>query len=160
MKKKFAKAYMEIAHTFANLSYARKLKVGAIIVKDNRIISTGYNGMPSGWNNECETPQYEEGDYEANIYYKTREEVLHAESNALMKVAASTESSEGATMFCTHTPCIECAKLIVQAGITRVYIDNRYESAKGCGLDFLRTSRIPVTYMDTLDRQVQFDLDL
>lgn len=153
MQKKFARAYMEIAHTFANLSYAKKLKVGCIIVKDRRIISTGYNGMPSGWTNNCEEPIYEEGEYDANIYYKTKDEVLHAESNALMKVAASNDSSFGADLFCTHTPCIECAKLIVQAGIKHVYIDNRYESSRGSGIEFLRTSRVAVTYMSELDRE-------
>ena len=153
MQKKFAKAYMAIAHTFADLSYSKKLTVGCIIVKDRRIISTGYNGMPAGWTNNCEEPIYEEGDHDPNIYYRTKDEVLHAESNALMKVAASTESSEGADLFCTHTPCIECAKLVVQAGIRNVYIENRYESAKGCGLNFLKTSRIGVIYMTEYDRQ-------
>jgi len=153
MKKKFVRAYMEIAHTFANLSYARKLKVGAIIVKDNRIISTGYNGMPSGWTNNCEEPIYEEGVHDPNIYYKTKDAVLHAESNALMKVAASTESSFGATMFCTHTPCIECAKLIVQAGIRKLYVDSSYTSSKGSGIKFLRDSKVIVTFMTEVERE-------
>lgn len=153
IQKKFVRAYMNIARTFADLSYARKLKVGAIIVKDKRIISTGYNGMPAGWTNTCEEPIYEEGEYDANIYYKTKNEVLHAESNALMKVAASTDSSQGASLFCTHTPCIECAKLIVQAGIIHVYIDSRYTSSKGCGIEFLRTSRVAVTYMSEVERE-------
>jgi len=154
MKSKFAKVYMNIAREFSTLSYAKKLKVGAIIVKDRRIISTGYNGMPEGWDNKCESPIYEEGDYDPNIYYQTKAEVLHAESNALMKVASSNESSEGATMFCTHTPCIECAKLIVQSGIEHIYIDYKYESSKGCGLDFLDASSIDVTFMKDLDRRI------
>ena len=128
MKDKFKQVYIKVAKDFADLSHARKLKVGAIIVKDNRIISFGYNGMPTGWDNECEEMHTEEGEYEAHIWYKTRPEVIHAEQNAIAKVAASTESSEGASMFCTHTPCTECAKMIVQAGIKEVFISEHYES--------------------------------
>ena len=115
MKNKFIRAYGNIAEEIATLSHSQKLKVGSIIVKEGRILSMGYNGMPAGWENQCEEPIYEEGEFEPHAWFKTRPEVLHAESNALMKVAASTESSEGAVMFCTHTPCIECAKLIHQA---------------------------------------------
>lgn len=128
MKDKFKQVYIKVAKDFADLSHARKLKVGAIIVKDNRIISFGYNGMPTGWDNECEEMHTEEGEYEAHVWYKTRPEVIHAEQNAIAKVAASTESSEGASMFCTHTPCTECAKMIVQAGIKEVFISEHYES--------------------------------
>ena len=128
MKDKFKQVYIKVAKDFADLSHARKLKVGAIIVKDNRIISFGYNGMPTGWDNECEERHVEEGEYEAHVWYKTRPEVIHAEQNAIAKVAASTESSEGASMFCTHTPCTECAKMIVQAGIKEVFISEHYES--------------------------------
>ena len=128
MKDKFKQVYIKVAKDFADLSHARKLKVGALIVKDNRIISFGYNGMPTGWDNECEEMHTEEGEYEAHIWYKTRPEVIHAEQNAIAKVAASTESSEGASMFCTHTPCTECAKMIVQAGIKEVFISEHYES--------------------------------
>ena len=144
MKTKFIRAYAKIAEEIASLSHSKKLKVGAIIVKDNRILSMGYNGMPAGWDNVCEAPNYEEGEFEPVITYKTRDEVLHAESNALMKVAASTESSEGAVMFCTHTPCIECAKLIHQAGIAEVYIGRSYVASKGTGADFLEQCKIPV----------------
>ena len=128
MKNKFKQVYMKVAKDFADLSHARKLKVGALIVKDNRIISVGYNGMPTGWDNECEEVHIDEGEYEANVWYKTRPEVIHAEMNAIAKVAASTESAEGASMFCTHTPCTECAKMIVQTGIKEVFVGEVYES--------------------------------
>ena len=128
MKNKFKHVYMKVAKDFSDLSHARKLKVGAIIVKDNRIISVGYNGMPTGWDNECEEVHTEEGEYEAHVWYKTRPEVIHAEMNAIAKVAASTESAQGASMFCTHTPCTECAKMIVQAGIKEVFVGEVYES--------------------------------
>jgi dCMP deaminase len=117
--------YAEIANMTANLSTANKLKVGCVITKDNRILSIGYNGTPSGWSNECE----EDG--------KTKPEVLHAEANALMKLCRSTESSDGATLYVTHYPCIECAKLIYQSGIKEVYYINDYEASKGSGKEFL-----------------------
>jgi dCMP deaminase len=144
MKTKFIKAYANIAKEIASLSHSQKLKVGAIIVKEGRILSMGYNGMPAGWDNVCEAPVYEEGEHEPHVWYETRPEVLHAESNALMKVAASTESSQGATMFCTHTPCIECAKLIHQAGIAEVYVGSPYVASKGTGVDFLHQCGIAV----------------
>jgi dCMP deaminase len=117
--------YAEIANMTANLSTANKPKVGCVITKDNRILSIGYNGTPSGWSNECE----EDG--------KTKPEVLHAEANALMKLCRSTESSDGATLYVTHYPCIECAKLIYQSGIKEVYYINDYEASKGSGKEFL-----------------------
>jgi dCMP deaminase len=117
--------YAEIANMTANLSTANKLKVGCVITKDNRILSIGYNGTPSGWSNECE----EDG--------KTKPEVLHAEANALMKLCRSTESSDGAALYVTHFPCIECAKLIYQSGIKEVYYINDYEASKGSGKEFL-----------------------
>ena len=123
---------MTIAYQTAKLSSAKRAQVGAVIVKDNRIISIGYNGMPSGWSNECETNN------------RTKAEVLHAETNAIAKVAQSTESSKGATLFCTHTPCLECAKLIHQAGISSVYYNINYEAAKGSGKEFLEKSKIEV----------------
>lgn len=123
---------MDVAERFAQLSSAKRAQVGAIIVKDNRIISIGYNGMPSGWDNECE----HEG--------KTKPEVLHAETNAIAKVARSPESAEGATMFCTHLPCIDCAKLIYQSGICTVYYKHEYLAAKGSGKSFLIASGIEV----------------
>jgi len=117
---------MDCAITFSGLSSAVKAQVGSIIVKDNRIISIGYNGMPSGWSNVCEDSSG-----------KTNPEVLHAEANAITKVAKSPESCEGAAIFCTHMPCIECAKLIHQCGIIEVYYNIDYNSAKGSGLKFL-----------------------
>lgn len=132
MKEKFVSAFMDVAERFAQLSHATRAKVGAIIVKDNRIISIGYNGMPSGWDNECE----EDG--------KTKPEVLHAETNAIAKVAISSESSRGSELFCTHLPCMECAKLIHQSGIVTVYYREEYQSAKGTGKQFLIDSGIEV----------------
>lgn len=150
MKPKFLNAFMDTAHRFAQLSTARRAKVGAIIVKDSRIISIGYNGMPAGWDNCCEehyTMIREDG--ERFIETKTKPEVLHAETNAIAKVARSSESCEGATMFCTHLPCIQCAKLIYQSGIECVYYDNDYQSAAGVGKDFLRQSGVRAIHWPT-----------
>ena len=130
MKNKFIKTYMEVAESFAKLSSAVRLQVGAIVVKDDRIISIGYNGMPSGWDNCCEDDN------------KTKAEVLHAESNAVAKLAKSSESGLGATMFVTHAPCIDCAKLVYQSGIAAVYYKNDYRSTQG--LEFLTKSNVDV----------------
>ena len=132
MKDKFISAYMDVAERFAQLSHAERAKVGAIIVKDDRIISIGYNGMPSGWENVCE----EDG--------KTKPQVLHAETNAIAKLAQSSESGKDAILFCTHLPCIECAKLIYQSGIKEVYYREEYNAAKGSGKDFLTLSGITI----------------
>jgi len=136
VKTKFIKAYMDVAKRFSQLSYAQRLKVGAIIVKDDRIVAYGYNGMPSGWDNNCE---------EEN---KTRPEVLHAESNAIAKLARSNDSGLDADIFITHSPCIECAKLIYQSGIKRVYFGENYRNTDG--LDFLTASKINVIQVDTI----------
>lgn len=142
MKEKFKRAYMKTAQTFAELSYARRLKVGAIIVKDDRIISIGYNGMPAGWDNNCEDESVElYSGFEGSIHQtvlKTKPEVLHAESNAIAKLARSNESGEGASLFVTHAPCIECAKLIYQTGIKTIYYNHQYRDDSG--LVFLRAS--------------------
>ena len=135
MKPKFIDYFMKVAELTATLSYAKRLQVGAVIVKGNQTIGTGYNGMPTDWENTCEIEQ-EDGTL------KTKQEVLHAESNALAKVAQSTESSQGATLFCTHAPCIDCAKLIYQSGIETVYYKETYRSEDG--LNFLRKSGINV----------------
>lgn len=141
MKDKFIHAFMDCAERFAQLSTATRAKVGALIVKDNRIISIGYNGMPSGWDNECEeTFEWSDGHPEV----RTKPEVLHAETNAIAKVAQSNESSRGSEMFCTHLPCMECAKLIHQSGIVTVYYREEYQSAKGTGKQFLIDSGIEV----------------
>ena len=136
MKSKFVQLYSDIARRVSELSSARRLQVGAIIVRDDRILSIGYNGMPAGWDNNCESEQ-EDGSL------KTRPEVLHAESNCLSKVARSTESALGADLFVTHSPCLECAKLIYQSGIHRVYYGTQYRSDDG--LRFLKQSSIQVT---------------
>ena len=144
MKQKFIEAFMNAAEVFAALSSARRLHVGAIIVKDNRIISIGYNGMPSGWDNNCEdvvtpTLPYLQGD---GPTLKTKPEVLHSETNAIAKLAKSTESGDGATMFITHAPCLDCAKLIYQSGIKSVYYRNTYRNTDG--VDFLNKCNIEV----------------
>ena len=138
MKQKFIKAYMDVAARFSQLSYAKRLKVGAIIVKDDRIISIGYNGMPSGWDNNCENVIVDGISSEL----KTKPEVLHAESNAIAKLAKSVESGDGAGLFVTHSPCIECAKLIYQSGISSVYYKTQYRS--NLGIEFLVKSKVNV----------------
>jgi len=143
MKQKFIDAYMDVAKRFAQLSSAKRLQVGAIIVKDNRIISIGYNGMPSGWDNCCE--EWDGEDEWSNTIYKTKKEVLHAETNAIAKLAKSGESGLGATLFVTHAPCIDCAKLIYQSGITTVYYAEEYRSTQG--LHFLSKSDIEVIHL-------------
>ena len=139
MKPKFIDYFMKVAELTATLSYAKRLQVGAVIVKGNQTIGTGYNGMPTDWENTCEYTIEDAMGYDT---FKTKPEVLHAESNALMKVARSTESSEGATLFCTHSPCMDCAKLIYQAGIETVYYKETYRREDG--LNFLRKSGINV----------------
>ena len=142
MKEKFKRAYMKTAQTFAELSSAQRLHVGAIIVKDDRIISIGYNGMPAGWSNACEDVS-EEGTL------KTKPEVLHAESNAIAKLARSNESGLGATLFVTHSPCLECAKLIYQSGINTVYYGTNYRD--NSGIKFLQASYVEVKKVEYQD---------
>jgi len=149
MKEKFVDAYMDVAERFAELSSARRLHVGAIVVKDDRIISIGYNGMPAGWDNDCEY-EVEEFQTEYGVgsklvktgELKTKPEVLHAETNAIAKLAKSNESGMGATMFITHAPCLDCAKLIYQSGISSVLYRNTYRDSGG--LEFLSTSKVEV----------------
>lgn len=149
MKPKFISYYMKIAEVTAGLSYAKRLQVGAVIVKDNQILATGYNGMPSGWENVCEYEEeilvsdLEKGNrLEKTGQLKTKSEVLHAETNAIAKVAQSTESSKDSTLFCTHAPCIECAKLIYQSGITTLYYKHQYRDDSG--IKFLKLSGVNV----------------
>jgi len=149
MKQKHIDAYMKTAHAFAECSTARRLNVGAIVVKDNRIISIGYNGMPSGWDNNCEIEienehlkKYPNPHQHHIIELKSRPEVLHAEMNALMKLAKYTGGGEGATMFITHSPCLECAKGIYQAGIKEVYYENEYRDT--AGVDFLKSCGLTI----------------
>ena len=140
MKEKLKQAYMKTAETFAELSHARRLHVGAIVVKDDRIISIGYNGMPAGWDNNCE---FEFVHPQTKIpELVTRKEVLHAETNAIAKLAKSNESGLGATMFITHAPCLDCAKLIYQSGISSVLYRDAYRDTSG--VMFLEKSGIKI----------------
>ena len=143
MKKKLIQAYMQTAKIFAELSHARRLHVGAIVVKDDRIISIGYNGMPAGWDNNCEDKVW---DITGNYELKTKSEVLHAESNAISKLARSSESGDGATMFITHAPCMECSKLIYQSGIKKVYFGQAYRDTSG--IEFLNKCKVTVEQID------------
>lgn len=157
MKDKLVTAYIKTAEIFAELSHARRLHVGAIVVKDDRIISIGYNGMPAGWDNNCEDTEHTydqrdtvNGDWNYNkdtkqwSKLKTKSEVLHAETNAIAKLAKSTESGEGASMFITHAPCLDCAKLIFQSGITRVWYKTEYRDESG--VQFLSKSGVEVIH--------------
>ena len=134
---------MDTAGRFAQLSSAVRLKVGAVVVKDNRIISIGYNGMPSGWTNECEEQVQGEDD---SVYLVTKQEVIHAEANAIIKLARDGDSGLGASLFCTHAPCIHCAKLIHGAGIDTVYYRDSYRDNDG--IDFLNKCKINVKKID------------
>jgi len=141
MKQKFINYFMDVAERTSQLSHAIRLKVGAIIVKDGRIISIGYNGMPAGWENNCEDQTYEDDGF--HIRLTTKPEVLHAETNAISKLARSTEAGDNSTLFCTHAPCIDCAKLIYQSGISSVYYRDTYRDDSG--LIFLEKSGVNVS---------------
>ena len=167
MKQKFIDYYMDVADRTSKLSSAIRRQVGAVIVKDNRILSYGYNGMPTGWDNTCENKEYmnaakagfmpqedilEKFPYEeydntvgANRRFGlvTKDEVLHAESNAIAKVSGSTESSEDATLFVTTAPCIHCAKMIFQSGIKNVFYRDTYRDE--AGIEFLQKGGVSVT---------------
>ncbi len=146
MKEKFVNLYMDWAKRAAELSHARRLHVGAVVVKDDTVISYGYNGMPAGWDNNCEeevvvavvdgVPQKEIKEL------RTKPEVLHAESNAIAKLAKSMNSGLGADLFVTHSPCLDCAKLIYHSGIRRVYFNQNYRDDSG--VKFLEKSGIEV----------------
>jgi dCMP deaminase len=153
---KFANAHMKAAEVYSQLSSAKRLHVGCVVVKDNTIIGIGYNGMPSGWDNNCEDKvyanewsvdnnewEYQEEDSGHPYNLKTKPEVLHAETNALAKIARSTNSSDGASMFITHAPCLDCAKLVYQSGIKSVYYRNSYKNTDG--IDFLNKCNVEVT---------------
>lgn len=131
MHNKFDIAYLRMAKEWAKLSYCQRKQVGALIVKDRMIISDGYNGTPSGAENCCED---ENG--------STHWYVLHAEANAILKLAASTQSAKGATLYLTLSPCKECSKLILQAGIKRLVFIDKYSDEEG--LDFLKSSNIEI----------------
>ena len=169
MKQKYIDLYMDWANRTAQLSHAKRLQVGAVIVKDDSVISYGYNGMPAGWDNNCENVEYMsidaggwldpeeiyekwpfvEDDLDPDLGYarryrlKTKPEVLHAESNAIAKLARSSQSGRDASVFITHAPCLECAKLIYQSGISSVYYRNSYRDV--AGVEFLEKSGVIVT---------------
>ncbi|MBZ9652761.1 deoxycytidylate deaminase [Psychroflexus montanilacus] len=135
---KFDKAYLRMAREWGKLSHCKRKQVGAIIVKDRMIISDGFNGTPSGFDNSCED---KEG--------LTKWYVLHAEANAILKVAASTQSSKNATLYITLSPCKECSKLIHQAGIIRVVYQNAYKD--NSGLDFLKKAGVELEHIEDLE---------
>ena len=157
MKDNWKQAFMDVAERFSQESHAIRLQVGAIVVKDNRIISIGINGMPSGWENVCEDvaslPHWAatiddipEADRKIYVEYKSKPEVLHAERNALDKLARSNESGEDAMMFVTHSPCLECAKSIYGAGISEIFYKTEYRS--DAGIKFLEKCGVKVTKID------------
>ncbi len=133
-QEKYDRAYLKMAKTWGELSYCKRKKVGALIVKDKMIISDGYNGTPSGFENVCEDDE----NY-------TKWYVLHAEANAILKVAASTQSCKGATLYITLSPCKECSKLIHQSGLIRVVYSKAYKDTSG--LDFLKRAGVILTFM-------------
>ena len=142
MQRKWIDAYLDMADRFAELSYAQRLKVGAIVVKDNRVISIGYNGTPAGWENTCE--EVVEVHEDGGVVTKTKDEVIHAEANAIGKLARDGEAGLDSTMFCTHAPCINCAKLIYGAGIRSLYYRNSYRDEDG--IEFLKKCNIDVVH--------------
>jgi len=148
MKPKHIKAHMKAAHAYAECSTAEKLKVGCVLVKDHRIISIGYNGMPSGWTNECEDEVYSKvyskvSKVEVTKELVTKPEVIHAEANAVAKLARSNESGEGSVAFITHAPCLSCAKMLYSAGVSEVVYSQSYRET--VGVDFLVRCEIPVS---------------
>jgi len=136
-QKKYDIAYLKMALEWSKLSYCKRRQVGALIVKDRMIISDGYNGTPTGFENICEDDE----NY-------TKWYVLHAEANAIMKVSASTQSSKGATLYITLSPCRECSKLIFQSGIKRLVYNKEYKDTSG--IDFLKKSGIDITYIQNI----------
>jgi dCMP deaminase len=131
---RYDKAYLRMAHTWAELSHCVRKKVGALIVRDGRIISDGYNGTPAGFENSCE-----------NTNGETHWYVLHAEANAILKVARSTNDCNDATLYITLSPCKDCSKLVIQAGIKRVAYVNEYKDTTG--IDFLRDAGVEVVHI-------------
>ena len=142
-REEFDKTYIRMAIEWSKLSRAKRKQVGCLIVNDRTIISDGYNGMPSGFTNNCEDHYQDKSGF---TYLKTREEVLHAESNAITKLAKSTRSSDGATLYITLSPCVECAKLIIQSGIKRVVYYEKYRETKG--IDLLTKAEISVEKLE------------
>ena len=144
---KLDQAYMRMAHELAKLSSAQRAKVGALIVRDTHILSEGYNGTPVGFSNDCEY-------YDDDDQFRTKRVVIHAESNAITKLAKSTSSSDGATLYVTLAPCFECAKIIIQAGINRVVYEENYRHdglslLYKAGVNYTRTSTKEVIHETT-----------
>ena len=131
---KYDRAYLKMAYEWGKLSHCKRKQVGALIVKDRMIISDGFNGTPSGFDNCCEDDSG-----------ATKWEVLHAEANAILKVASSTQSANGATLYITLSPCTQCSKLIHQAGIKRVVFANAYKDASG--IDFLDKAGVEIMHL-------------
>ncbi len=140
-QQKYNMMYMDLAERIAQMSYSKRLKVGSVLVKDQKIISFGWNGMPSGFDNNCEFINEITGDL------VTRPEVLHSEANCLMKLAKSTESSENAELFITHSPCIECSKMIHQSGIKSIFFKHRYRDDSG--IKFLQKANLYIEEIKT-----------
>lgn len=171
MPDKFDYAHMKVAETYAELSSAVRARVGAIMVKDNRIISIGYNGMPAGWTNICEEMEFIEDSEDLEypsmvaqgfvfgadkdtagwVRQTTKPEVIHAEANAIAKLAKSNESGAGAVMYITHSPCVECAKLIYTAGVKKVFYRNEYRAA--AGKEFLNKCNIELEELCEQDQK-------
>lgn len=139
--------YIQMAKCWSQLSYAKRKKVGCLIVKDGAIISDGYNGTPSGFDNICEYNSFTLTNNGDTVKEKiiTKPEVLHAESNAISKLAKSTQSSDGATLYATCSPCLDCSKLIIQAGIVRVVYSEQYRIDDG--LKLLKKADIELKYL-------------
>jgi len=148
MKDKFIRAHMKVAKVYAGLSSARRRKVGAVAVKDGRILSIGYNGTPAGWDNECEeSVLWHKGKQLPTPMVMTKPEVIHAEINVIAKLAASTESGKGAALFIySCSPCMECAKLIYAVGISEVYFIEKYHNEDG--LSFLKKVGVKVFQLE------------
>lgn len=161
---KYRKTFMEMCHSIAKQSYAVRLQVGALLVKDNRVVSMSYNGTPQGCDNSCEHRKYlsrdaggwlDPGEIEMRFPYVdengnrysliTKDEVIHAEQNAIIQMAKSTESIDGCVMFCTHAPCLQCAKMILQSGIKEVLYSTEYRSTEG--LDYLISNSVQCTHL-------------
>lgn len=143
MKQRFVELYLDVAKRCAEMSYATRAHVGAVIVKNGNIVSFSWNGTPSGWDNNCEHL------VDGNLV--TKDEVIHAEENAIYKLAKAGLSGDGASMFITHEPCIRCAKGIAQAGIREVWYEQSYTNKDPGGVRFLEKSGITVTKVDRND---------
>ena len=157
MKDRFVQAHMKVAKIYADLSYAKHKKVGAVIVRNDRILSIGYNGTPANWDNCCEeTVLWHKGKQLLSPMLVTKPEVLHAETNAIAKLAASTESGKDATLFIyPYSPCMECAKLIYQSGISEIYFTEKYQNEDG--LNFLKKAGVKVYQVHGLDDHQQLE---